>query len=588
MCAAPGIPFDQVIAFRQTGDILYPDYKLNYSALKQLEATIVRHRDSIIADKGHIRLVAFVTPDEKNDPAAINMAATRAAVLRTHLRNMNGWLEKSRFAFYICIDAPAANSVQVGYRSGPVPDDAPADIYYSVHKDNTDAIRVMLSKYGSLPLIPSRQDPGKTAKLLPTAPIQPGKDTTTVSIHYRWDKSTLDSLYMSNAYNLRRLDSILVSEGARSLDTLTISAFASPEGSQDYNMRLSERRAVTLKDYIEVRYPDIEISKIKTVAHGENWEGLERLAAGDANLPSRDKVLSILRSNMNEEQKQDALTRLDGGTTYYSYILPKYYKYLRMGAMVLMDFVPNVYSEPVAAGKPLAVSYPVSLPEPQLSMRQLPVQQLPVQQLPAAQPSGSASSSQQEFFAGYPLALKTNLLYDLVGAANLGVEVPFGGRWSAVGDAAYAYWHTSNNLYALQTLEYGLSVRYWLPVSNARKTRNQEWAKPLRGWNFGVYGRYWQRYDVQWLDGCQGDGSWSVGVTAAYAFPIGRNLSLEAGLGAGYFSTSQYRTYDRPLYDNEGNYHLMWRKTGRWSGLTLTKVNFSFVWLIETKKGGGR
>ncbi len=186
------------------------------------------------------------------------------------------------------------------------------------------------------------------------------------------------------------------------------------------------------------------------------------------------------------------------------------------------------------------------------------------------------------------LALKTNLLYDMVGVANLGVELPIGRRWSVEGDVAFAYWRTSNHLYALQTLDYGLTTRYWLPAGYKRRHRNPAWDKPLRGVNIGVYGRYWQRFEAQWKDGIQSDAAWSAGITTGYAFPIGRHFTLEAGIAAGYLSTSQYRTYDRPQYDSEGNYHLMWNETGVWGGLALTRVNFSFVWLIQTGKGGKR
>ncbi len=586
VCATPPAVSGPVIAFRQGSDILYPDYKLNRSGLALLESTAARHGDVISSGQGHIRLVACLAPEERDDPAAINMAATRAAVVRTYLCGKLRMLAGKQFAFYLCTDASLANSVQAVYCPGPVPADAPDDIYYSTRRDDPGAIRAVLSKYGDLPFISARREPGGTpAADLPAVPALPGDGKTAVAIYYRWDQSTLDSLYLSNRHNLHKLDSLLVSESARRIDTLTISAFASPEGGSAYNKRLSERRAVTLRDYIVSRYPGLGSSKIVTAARGENWDGMERLAENDANLPSKDKVLGILRSSMDEQQKQEALTRLDGGTTYYRYILPRYYPYLRLGAMVFMSYTPQTLPAPRPAGEPSARPDTLASAAPEGVAPQPEPGLLPAQPQPEFLP---AQPQSQPPVLSYPFALKTNLLYDLAGAANLGVEIPLGERWSVIGDAAYAYWRTSNHLYALQTLEYGVSGRYWLPVSERRKRSNPEWGKPLRGWNFGVYGRYWQRYDVQWKDGCQGDGSWSAGVTAGYAFPVGRNLSLEAGLGAGYFSTSQYRTYDRPLYDTEGDYHLIWRETGRWSGFTLTKVNFSLVWLVETKKGGKR
>ncbi len=797
--ATPLVSHDPVITFRQGSDILYPDYRSNSVSLGQLETSIAAHISAIAAGEGYIRLVAYVAPEEKNDPEAINSAATRAAVVRTHLRSKFRTIGKNDFAFYISTDIAAANSIRAAYCPGRIPPEASDEIYYTTAKDDIAAIRAVFAKYRGIPLI-------SAAAVKPQIPD--GK--AGLAIYYRWDKWALDSLYLSNRTSLRMLDMIIPRSAAVRINTITVAAFASPEGDSLHNRRLSERRAETIRDYIVNRYPWIDPSQVVTQARGENWEGMEDLAANDPNLPSKEKVLGILRSPMDERQKQQAIARLDGGETYYRYILPNYYTYLRVGAMIFTDFKPEdpqigppqVCPGPVADTLPIYVdirqpsggtmpgvtphsdgtqqpaggtasggAQPSATGTPSDRTQQQPIdgttsggtqpsdkaqptdgtlqsgaqpsggttsegtqpsatgtpsdrtqqqpsdgtpssgtQQQPAtgttsggtqpsdktqptdgalqsgtqpsggtqqqpsdgtpssgtQQQPAtgttsggtqpsdkaqptdgtlqsgAQPSGGTTSegtqqqpatgttsggtqpsdktqptdgalqsgtqpsggtqqpsdgttsegSQQSGLgqsessaSGYRFALKTNLLYDLVGAANLGVEVPIGDRWSVVGDAAFAYWRTGNNLYALQTLEYGVSGRYWLPVSEQRKLRNPEWGKSLRGWNFGVYGRYWQRYDVQAVNGCQGDGSWSAGVTAGYAFPVGRNLSMEAGLGAGYFSTSEYRTYDRPLYDDLGNYHLMWRETGKWRGVSITKLSLSLVWLIETGKG---
>ena len=162
-------------------------------------------------------------------------------------------------------------------------------------------------------------------------------------------------------------------------------------------------------------------------------------------------------------------------------------------------------------------------------------------------------------------ALKTNLLFDLVGAPNLGVEIPWGERFSVTADAAYAYWQI-DNLYALQTIQGGIGAKYWF---NPRK-------RSLTGWNAGFYGLYSSRYDVQWKDGYQGDGFWSAGVSAGYALPVSRRLNLEFALAAGYFYTPQVRHYHRP---ESG--HLLWDETRQHVGrFSLTKVQVNLVWLL--------
>ena len=397
---------------------------------------------------------------------------------------------------------------------------------------------------------------------------QGGDDAIRVAIYYRWNKYHLDSAYLSNPEQLTTLDSLLTSTAMQRMDTVTIVAYASPEGHPDYNMWLSGQRANTIRNYILAKYPQIEPYKVVTIARGENWEGLLKFALNDYELPSRGKVLEIITSSKSKEQKQLELTELDGGKTYYRYILPNYYRYLRNGASVFIAYRPEL---PTLGNLPFPLVPPLGV-EPPLMLEPVSVRL-------------------SEIRIGYPIALRTNLLYDVVGALNIGVELPLGigQNWSIMADIAYSYWRSSRNLYALQTLEYGAELRYWFPVGEQRKNQNPNWAQPLKGFYLGGYGRYYQRYDVQFIDGYQGDGSWSAGLTAGYAIPLNNYLSLDLGIGAGWFSTSQYRHYHQPEYDKNGKYHLMWQETGSWSGLSLTKVRLSLVWLLQkqiTQKGG--
>ncbi len=166
-------------------------------------------------------------------------------------------------------------------------------------------------------------------------------------------------------------------------------------------------------------------------------------------------------------------------------------------------------------------------------------------------------------------ALRTNLLFDAMGAPNIGIEVPIGKHFSAAADFAYAYWRI-DNLYALQTIQGSIEGRYWF----------RQGGKPLTGWNVGIYGTYGGRYDVQWREGYQGDRFLSSGITGGYATAIGKHLLLDFLLGAGYFFTPEVRHYSAP---QDGN--LIWEETrynvGRFA---LTKVRIGLVWLPNFKR----
>ncbi len=167
------------------------------------------------------------------------------------------------------------------------------------------------------------------------------------------------------------------------------------------------------------------------------------------------------------------------------------------------------------------------------------------------------------------LALRSNLLFDIAGAPNIGVEIMIGTKFSIAADAAYAYWHI-NRTYALQTIQGGIEGRYWFRLTDG---------KPLTGWSAGVYGMYSSRYDVQWNGGYQGDGFWSAGISAGYSMPIAKRLNLEFAIAAGYFFTPEVRHYHR----GQGG-RLMWQQTRYNVGrVSLTKVKVNLIWLLGKK-----
>ncbi|MDH6357161.1 DUF3575 domain-containing protein [Parabacteroides sp. PF5-9] len=165
--------------------------------------------------------------------------------------------------------------------------------------------------------------------------------------------------------------------------------------------------------------------------------------------------------------------------------------------------------------------------------------------------------------------MRTNLLFDLLGGPNLAIEIPISRRISIAGGFDLAYTRL-NNRYALQTKQATLEGRYWInPQSN-----------PLTGWNIGIYGTYNDRFDVQWKDGWQGDGYWSVGLSGGYSMPLTDRFNIDFSVMGGYFYSPEMRHYTTP---KDG--HLMWQETRyNVSRLMLTQVRVSVVWLLKRTK----
>lgn len=181
-----------------------------------------------------------------------------------------------------------------------------------------------------------------------------------------------------------------------------------------------------------------------------------------------------------------------------------------------------------------------------------------------------AISDIPEYKTVYPVALKTNLLLDVVGGPNLGIEIALGDRFSVGADFAYA--HTRiNNRFSLQTIQGSLEGRYWF-----RRGKNY-----LTGWNLGVYSTYCSRFDIQWNGGYQGDGFWSAGLSGGYSLSLSDRFNLDFSVAGGFFYASEVRHYGRP---KDG--HLIWKETRyNVSRLLLTQVRVNLIWLLGKNKG---
>lgn len=89
------------------------------------------------------------------------------------------------------------------------------------------------------------------------------------------------------------------------------------------------------------------------------------------------------------------------------------------------------------------------------------------------------------------------------------------------------------------------------------------------------------------VKGYQGEAE-MVGVSYGYMFPIGRRLSLEAGIGVGYMH-SKYEVYDPIPY--LGGTHYVYRQTSKLDYFGPLKLKLTLVWRLwdtDKKKGGAR
>jgi len=179
-----------------------------------------------------------------------------------------------------------------------------------------------------------------------------------------------------------------------------------------------------------------------------------------------------------------------------------------------------------------------------------------------------AQSSNKQLY----IAVKNNLLYDILLLPNLAAEVYLGKQWSLAINGNWSWWTLHKQAktewsHRIQTA--GAEVRYWINSP-----------APLHGHALGIYTTI-GNYDVrlfpkdEFSKGWLSNLSWTTGLSYAYSMPITSHLNLEFGVAGGY-AGGQYHEYD---FCPE---HEWWaqRTTKNRHYFGLTHVGVSLVWLI--------
>lgn len=374
-----------------------------------------------------------------------------------------------------------------------------------------------------------------------------------------------DSLYASRADSIYRLQRILIVGGA------------SPEGSIGLNRWLSEKRAQALFDYLSC-YGELPDSLKSMRFLGRDWDGLIRLAENDAELPYRVETLELLRTISREVHSGiltgvdplQRLKRLRGGIPYahmYRWLFPE------LRALSLYLFYEKVLN-PAAP--------------PKCVLHQMPELSFPILKIDTIRPLVCIKlfpqpRSPKPFY----MALKTNMLYDLLAMPNIGAEFYLGRNFSAVANWMYAWWHTDRRHRYWRVYGGDIALRWWF--GNAARS------KPLTGHHIGAYAGV-VTYDFEWggrgyMGGIPGGTLWDrcnhmFGAEYGYSLPIARRFNIDFSLGLGYLG-GEYREYT-PIDDC-----YVWQITKRRRFFGPTKAEISFMWLIghenwNEKKGDRR
>lgn len=358
--------------------------------------------------------------------------------------------------------------------------------------------------------------------------------------------------------NAARLDSLSRAFAALKADTcvrdLTIGvrASASPEATWAHNTWLANNRAAALKRWVSEHFGE-NIDDVPTEIVIEDWEGLRRQVVAHE-LPHKAEILRLIDAKMDPDEK--LYTIAVRYREQYLYMLRTWFPALRASEIVI------TYRHSGTREHVREVPEIVGLPE--------------VERLAEDTPTDTI-----RWFRPW-VAVKTNMLFDLLVSPNFEIELPLGrdNRWSIMHEYWTPWWIWKHNSWAYELQTWGLEGRYWYG------RRCLPCRPVLTGPFVGVYVAAGQ-YDIELRShGDQGE-FFSTGVTWGHSWILGRRWNLEFTASAGVVFGPR-RHYHGMFSDT----HLIWQHNGSIFYAGPTKLKVSLVWLLERprdwfkKKGG--
>lgn len=361
-----------------------------------------------------------------------------------------------------------------------------------------------------------------------------------IPFYFRLDSDVFDPTFRDNTVSLSRIGALSLDETIR-IDSVLMVATASPEGTEEYNANLADRRAHAVTNFFKKSFPEFT-GKIQESIILHKWSEVAEKVQNDIDVPHRDYVLRVLTDGKGDLTLPRRLKAIDGGVAY-QYIEDHYLSKMRSAANAV------IYYQPIEQKQEVQIQY-VPCPDNEPVYRFVTVD------------------------AKYPVvAFRTNLLVPLT---NIGVILPLGNRWSIAAD-----WYTpwafrsfdKNHEWAFQAQGVSAEGRYWFG-RNHRNDDSDNREHRLTGHSVGAY-VFGGKYDLERnYVGHQGE-FYGFGLDYLYALPAWKNrIRWEFEVALGYMHNRSYK-YD--VFEPGGQLFARTSGRQRLNYFGPTKVSVSLV-----------
>lgn len=361
-----------------------------------------------------------------------------------------------------------------------------------------------------------------------------------------------------NAEAIEMIKKAIPKDGSSSIKIVYVKSSSSPDGSDTYNIALAKRRLSSTIDLITSDKIAIHDSLLFVVSTDVAWDELRQLVE-NSDSPFDYEIIEMVDSqNLNLKSLKFEKP--------YQYIVKHILPQLRKSSVTIV--YNNPYPEPI-----FSTVYNPIFPEFKSNF----LDSTMIIKVDAA----NVEKITEPIETKPLLALKTNLLFDILTLINIEVEVPIKNRWSITGELTFPWWVWDNHKAdsrrnRIELINGVIEGRYWL---GNRKHRDV-----LTGWHLGLYagcGLYDFEYKAK---GYQGEFFVAAGLSGGYSHTINKakTLRMEYSLGIGFLQT-KYRYYNAEFCENE-IWHAVECRRGNYNWIGPTRAKVSLSWLLSFKK----
>ncbi len=161
--------------------------------------------------------------------------------------------------------------------------------------------------------------------------VKSRSDSFTANLSFQSGKSVLLRNFGDNARQLDEVDRIfseIKNDPMLSISAINVAGYASPEGSQGSNQRLSEDRALALVRYLRTNHISQGGVQIRSQGLGEDWAGLRKAVDSNPSLQYRQAILDAIDNIGDIARRKNTIRAISGGLAYRT-LLVEFYPPLR-------------------------------------------------------------------------------------------------------------------------------------------------------------------------------------------------------------------------------------------------------------------